>query len=185
MTRTAALLATMLLAAYSGGGKGQPAMTNKPDCATSLAALGAGRVRDYPGIDRCTRADAERAFGPTALGPDAVGGLLGPHRAYPATPGAPHGLTVFFDGDQVTAIQILEPVLAEALDQALGAPEATAPSKLEPFHEQLIYARRGLTGHADKSSDKLQWLFAYRSMAVPDYPASPLAKLEIRDEISE
>jgi hypothetical protein len=156
-------------------------MANKPDCAASLGALAAGHLHDYTGIDGCTRADTERILGPTQ-GPDAVGGSLGPHRAYPAKPGAPHGLTVFFDGDQVTAVQILEPTLDEPIDRALGVPEATAPSKLEPFHSQLIYARRGVTVHADDSSHKVIWLFAHRAMSVDGYLSSPLAKLAIKDE---
>jgi hypothetical protein len=156
-------------------------MAKTPDCQTSLGALAAGRLQDYTGIDACTRADAERVLGRTT-GPDALGGTLGPHRAYAAQPGAPHGLTVFFDGDRVTAIQILQPVLMEPAERALGAPEATAPSKLEPFHSQQIYAGHGITLHADDSTHKVMWLFAYHKSTVADYLASPLAKLAIRDE---
>ena len=65
---------------------------------------------------------------------------------------------------------------------ALGEPEATAPSKLEPFHSQRIYASRGITLHADDSTHKVMWLFAYRTSTVDQYLASPLAKLAIKDE---
>jgi hypothetical protein len=68
------------------------------------------------------------------------------------------------------------------VDVASSQTEATAPSKLEPFHSQRIYASRGITLHADDSTHKVMWLFAYRTSTVDQYLASPLATLAIRDE---
>jgi hypothetical protein len=157
--------------------KGDSQMGNdRSDCQASLRALVEGRLGDVTGFAGCRRADVEIVLGTSPPGPDAVGGTLGPHRSYP------NGVTVFFAGDTVTAGQILAPRLRQPPRTALGEPEGSAPSRLEPYADQLIWARRGITVHVDRGTGAASWLFFYPPMSVADFLRSPMASAEIRDE---
>jgi len=79
-------------------------------------------------------------------------------------------------------VEVDTPALAAPIEVTLGPPEATERSRLEPMHTQLVYATRGLVAHVDNDSRVVFRLFAIPSTTVPAFLASPLARIEIRDE---
>lgn len=158
--------------------------TNASGCTGALRALASGDLRHWHGLeDDCGRANAEAAFGPSEAGPDGSAMLayeLTAFRRYPPKPVAPYGIVVWFEGDEVVLVEIVQPALAEPLAEQIGPPEATADSGLAAFHSQRIYAGRGLTAHVHDMTDEVLRLYAYRPMTVAAFLASGLAGVETR-----
>jgi hypothetical protein len=158
--------------------------TNASGCTASLRSLASGDLRHWHGLEEdCDRADAEAAFGPSESGPDGSAMLareLTAFRRYPPAPAAPYGIVVWFEGDEVVLVEIVQPALAEPLQEQIGSPEGTADSGLAAFHSQRIYAGRGLTAHVHDMIGEVLRLYAYRPMTVDAFLASGLAGVETR-----
>jgi hypothetical protein len=154
--------------------------TGPIDCAAALRALAGGHLDDFHGLARgCGRADAERAFGSSGPGPD-DGGMLGGSptllRRHPSSPVAPYGLTVYYVGDRIVLVEILEPRLPRPPGEALGAPEASLPSLVRGC-SQSVYAGRGLAAHVKDGSGEVRRLYAFEPMSVDAFRASYLSGL--------
>jgi hypothetical protein len=158
--------------------------TDASGCAASLRALASGDLRHWHGLaNHCGRADAEAAFGPSQAGPDGsamLAGALTAFRRYPPAPAAPYGVVVWFEGNEVVLVEIVQPTLAEPLQEQIGPPEGTADSGLAAFYSQRIYAGRGLTAHVHDMTGEALRLYAYHPMTMDAFLATGLAGVEIR-----
>lgn len=157
---------------------------NSGDCVTTLEALVAGRLAEVTALEGCTRADADAAFG--AAGTVRAAGDSAPRVRYPAQGVATGGVSVTFDGDTLTLVDIRRPEGAiEAPDALLGAPEATMSSKLAGATKQWIYASRGLAVHYRSAEQRYMAILAFPPMTADEFLASPLATIEgpIRDPL--
>lgn len=157
-------------------------LSSQTECVTALRALAQGQLRDWHGLPPgCDRAGAETAIG---SGAEIVSGLLGgmptQFRDYPATPAAPAGIRIWYEGDTIIAVQIETPALAEPIDQLLGTPEQTEKSLLQSFHTQWIYAGRGLTAHVSNTSHVVLRLYGYPPTSVDEFLQSSLSRVENR-----
>lgn len=150
----------------------------------SLQALRRGELDQWHGISPgCQREVVEQVFGNTGPGPDGAATLgddLLAFRDYPASRFAPHGFTVWYVGDVVYCVQVNLPNMAKPLEQILGAPEIVTPSRLKSFHEQWIYAKRGLTAHVKSSTRNVFRLYFYAPTNAEDFLQSSLSRVEIR-----
>ena len=157
-----------------------PAHTDDEQIA-ALRALAEGRLADWPGLlPGCGRPHAEAALGPSGAGPDGAG-WLGPSPAAFRHYG-PYGIVVWYAGDAVLLIEINTPHLDAPPEALLGPPEATAPSRLDGLHSQLIYARRGLTIHLHTYTRALRRIYAYTPTSAEAFLASPLSQVAIGRE---
>lgn len=133
-------------------------------CAEAFGALKRGDWGAWQGLPAaCTRADAEAYLGPSAEGPDGSGRLGGTwalFRNYPASTLYPLGVQVWFDEfDKVILVQIATPQLEDAREQ-LGEP-FIGRSQLAPYHEQWVYAERGLALHVNRANGIITRLYGF------------------------
>lgn len=162
-----------------------PAPTDDEQIA-ALRALADGRLAAWPGLlPGCSRSHVEAALGPSGDGPDGSG-RLGPSptafRRYPPAPAGPYGVVVWYVGDAVRLIEINTPHLGDPPEAQLGPPEATAPSRLDGLHTQLIYASRGLTVHLHTYTRALRRIYAYAPTSAEEFLASALSQVAIGRE---
>ena len=124
-------------------------MTEPADLLNDLVEA---RLRHKPLLAPDTkRADVERVVGPTDDGPDSPGYFAGrwmSMREYPGCPLAPHGLSAFFEGDDLVGFLVNEPAIAPSEVQSLGAPTNTMPSIIH-LHERRWWSQDGLVLHVD------------------------------------
>lgn len=150
----------------------------------ALRTLAEGRLRDWRGLPPgCTRAEAEQAFGSSGQGPDGaamLGGTLMAFRRYPPARGAPHGLTVWYAGDRIWAVEINAPHLEEPLARSLGAPDSEGQSMLGVTRTHRIFAARGLAAHLRRNTEEVLRLYAFEPTSLENYLRSPLAHVEER-----
>lgn len=155
-------------------------------CRNSLRDLAEGRLGSWSGLSEdCRRADAEAAVGPSEEGDDGVGDLGGQmtaFRAYPGTDFAPFGLLVWYEGEEILALQINQPNVKGNPEGLLGPPEGREQSQLKAFHEQWIYASRGLSLHVHEGTGEVFRLYAFPPMSVEAYLESLLSRVYIRRE---
>ncbi|MFT3774911.1 MAG: hypothetical protein QM820_56915 [Minicystis sp.] len=151
------------------------------DCLSSLQALAAGRLDDFPGLGpNCRRRDADSALGSSGTGPDdsgVLGGSPTAFRRHPPSVVAPHGITVWYAGDRIVLIDIVKPVLPRPLEGMLGPPEAKMPSRIRGYHTQWVYAARGLAVHVKDSSGEVEHLYAFGPTTVDEHRDSYRSKL--------
>jgi len=154
------------------------------DCPAALRALAQGRLDEWPGLQpTCHREHVQEAFGPSLSAVDSFGQLGGSptaYRRYSSTPGAPLGLITWFVEDQVVLVRIQDPVLGRSLEEMLGAPEAVEPSRLRAYHNQWIYAGRGLVAHVSKGDGMVSWLYGFRPSTTAEFLDSWLCRVERR-----
>ena len=152
------------------------------DAAAALHALAAGAIEAWPGLPPGLDRDTiDAALDGEGAGPEetmTLAGAVATVRTYPPTAGAPFGIRAWFEGDQVVALDIREPVLGGPYEDLLGEPEADAPSGLGGSYRQLVYASRGLTLHV--SAGTVRHLYAYAPCTAEQFLASPLAEVEVR-----
>ena len=158
--------------------------SNTSDCGAALVALSSGRLREFHGVPPgCGRATTSAVLGPSRFDEDSHG-PAGPFREYGASPAAPEGLLIFFTAtqDRISYVRIRGPRFAAPLHEQLGAPEAKADSRLHAFHQQHIYASRGLVAHVDEGSGAVAELYAFAPTTVQAYLQSALSRVEIHRE---
>lgn len=153
-------------------------------CVAALQALAAGKLAKWQSLTtHCGLSHAEQAIGPSTgdAGTGDLGGVPTPFRTYPATAAAPEGITVWFRDQKIVLVRLSHPVLTEALDTSLGAPEGKEPSRLASGHAQWIYASQGIVAHVFGSDTvKPFQLYAFQPMSVDDFRKSWIARLETR-----
>lgn len=115
-----------------------------------VAALADGRWSAWRGLTTTTAAQAmETQLGP-ALDTEPKGGVFGGSptmfRRWPPRPGAPQGLTVWFEGDLVVGIDVPS-AARNAEDADLPAADADLDSRVSGHHRQWVWAARGLVLH--------------------------------------
>lgn len=150
----------------------------------SLQSLRRGELTKWHGLPpESQREVVEQVFGNTGPDPDGVamlGDELVAFRDYPATRFAPSGFTVWFVGDTACCVQVNSPNLGQSLEESLGAPEEIASSRLKSFHEQWIYAKRGLTAHVNSSNHSVSRIYFYAPTSVEKFLQSSLSRVEMR-----
>jgi hypothetical protein len=146
---------------------------------TDLAAIRAfagGRFAAWRGLPE----GADRALVTQALGqplaeedaPRRLGTWAGGSRSYPGR------VEAWFDGDFVILLQVDWPPLERPLEEALGPPEAVAPSLLGSGREQLIWASRGLAAHRSTVDGGVATVFGFTPTTVEDFLQGALASIE-------
>lgn len=148
-------------------------------CVDSIRALATGDLSLWRGLHRCARADAESVL-LTGNVPSPKGALTSSGTAYnyPATSGAPLGITITYgDGDIIYLIEVKTPKLGAKVEASLGTPEKIVPSGLRRRGEQWIYASKGLIVH--KHFDELITIFAVRPTTVADFLKTPLSNVSV------
>lgn len=151
----------------------------------ALAGLAAGRLSGWSGVpDGSSREDVEQAFGPSEPGQDGPvlleGDPLGFRDYPPLTPFAPHGVTVWYSGESLVALRVVQPSLAHAEVDSLGPPELREPSGVAPYHEESAWPGRGLSLHRGVGSGVVLHLYAYRATGLEPYRRSWLAHIVYR-----
>lgn len=143
-------------------------------CVEALTAIADGDLSRWRGLPACSRADVAAALGGRADDPSRPG-EFGYSTLYAARGAAPYGVTVWFDGDRAMLVQINLPALAKSVGDQLGAPEATADSRLGELIEQRVFASRGLTAHVQEWDGKAIRIYGYAPMTAQAFLASPWA----------
>ncbi len=146
-----------------------------------LEAFASGDYASWVGLpSNLSTAEVELAFGPSGPGEDGIaslGGTLTKFRVYPDTKTYPYGLKVWKEEDKILALQVNSPAIkTEILMQQLGEPETKIPSLIMAFHEQWVYANRGLTFHISELTNEVLRIYAYPKMEAGTFIDSPMAK---------
>jgi hypothetical protein len=139
-----------------------------------LRALAAGRWARWRGLVTLPgEAVVEQALG-RPLDDEARSGMLGGSptffRRYPATDGAPQGITVWFEDELAVAVEIWEPV--GTAGSPLGPPDATIESAFGRAWGQELYPLRGLVLH--RRGDEVALLYGLRPFTLDEWMADPL-----------
>lgn len=127
-----------------------PLSTSDPGGASDLRALATGHWSAWAGLPSrlSTVAVTEQLGEP--LDPAPHGGVFGGApamlRRWPPSPGAPRGLTVWFEGDVAVGVQVEGAARAQE-DGALPEPDLDEESGLGATVHQLVWATRGLVLH--------------------------------------
>lgn len=154
-----------------------------PDCVTALRALAEGALDQWRGLPAtCTRGHAERALGSPA-GSEHAGSLGGSptmFTEYPAHPGAPRGVTIWHVDDRLVFARIQDAVPRAPIQELLGAPEATMPSRMRRSLVQHVHASRGLTLHVHRATGEIAFLMGYAPMSLDEYRGSWISQTELR-----
>jgi hypothetical protein len=116
-----------------------------------LRALRAGRLEGRPVLPAATtREEVEAVLGPSGPGDDApavLGDVPATMREYPPSPLAPDGLTAYFDGDALLALEIPYPDLPPGWDEHLGRPTTETPSSLARAHARRAWREARVIAH--------------------------------------
>jgi hypothetical protein len=99
-----------------------------------------------------------------------LGGSPTMYRRYPPTPGAPHGVTVWFEGEAAVAVEIRDAVVADG--GSVGDPDASIESALGDDWSQDLHAAVGLVLH--RNGPDVGLLFALAPFTVEDWMHDPL-----------
>ena len=154
------------------------------ECVKALQAISSGKLDEWRGLPAaCRRQDAEAVFGASGSDPDGVatlGDAPTAFRDYPPNQVARQGITVWLAGDKILSLQVNSPALPVALERVLGRPQAVAASHLKAFHEQWIYADRGITAHVDADSHSVLRIYFYAPTTPDAFLASSLSRVETR-----
>jgi hypothetical protein len=109
----------------------------------------------------------------TLLGQPAVG-----HRLPPA-PGAPVGVVVWVQYDEVTLLEVAAPELVTDPVDVLGPPEQTLDSGLGESLEQRWWPARGLILHVARATGRVARLYGHHASTLAQLRTSPLARVRI------
>lgn len=144
-----------------------------PLSADGFRALAEGRWSAWSGITGPqTGADVEAQLG-TSLDESPHGGVFGGApallRRWPPSPGAPRGLTVWFEGDVVVGVQVEGASRAQD-DGPLPDPDLDEDSGLGATVRQLLWGGRGLVVHTrdDASAPREATLLLGLAPVTPD-----------------
>lgn len=153
-----------------------------PDCVTALRALAEGALDQWHGLaDTCTRSHAERALGsPAAERAGNLGGSPTMFAEYPAHTGAPNGVTIWHVDERLVFVRIQGAVPSAPVQELLGEPEATMPSRMRRSLVQHVHASRGLTLHVHRATGEIAFLMGYAPMSLDAYRASWISQTELR-----
>jgi len=102
------------------------------------------------------------------------------YSVYPPAPAAPYGVQARFENDNVTVLEIREPVMREPLDAQLGEPETRIQFGLGGSYRQWVYAERGLVVHINRITGRALRLYAFPACSTETFLAHPLSKVERR-----
>jgi hypothetical protein len=116
-----------------------------------LRTLAAGDLGAFFGLAAQTSfADVAAVFGDTEPGPDGVAfkdGQPVTFRMFSAGGLAPWGFTAWATDGIVDVLHVPTPTLPAGALEALGPPETSSPSGLQPAHTQLAWPSRGIAAH--------------------------------------
>lgn len=120
-----------------------------------LADLAAGRWSRWPGLAVPTTLDeVVGQLGPSIDPEPHSGTFVGPtmFRRWDARPGAPQGLTVWFEGEVVAGVDV-RGARRDPSDPGLPEPDLVLPSGLGDALRQYVWGGRGLVVHRVPGDD--------------------------------
>jgi hypothetical protein len=141
-----------------------------------LKALASGDWPSFEGLEGCTVEVADRELGPP-LEDDLFGGMFGGEptmfRRYPATDGAPRGITCWILDDDVVGVEIREAVPDTEVLERLGPPDLVLESGMGSTYVQEVWAARGLVVH--RRGDVVRLVLGLAEIDPEAWPSDPLS----------
>ncbi len=143
---------------------------------TALAELRVGALdRWIPLPPDATKAELEAALG--AIPSSVPGWLLrqpAEQVSLPGGPGAPHGITVWFQQEILTLVEARDVRPTAAVTDLLGPAPERLESGLGPSLEQWLYPERGLILHLCPGEETARYLYGFEQTELDELRRSPL-----------